>query len=423
MKGPQTTFSRNEKPTITIVGGGMVGISLALLLAAEDADWQIVLMESLPFPASVSFNSRQLPVFQPGFDSRSTAISTGSLPLLQRIDCWETLQQHAAAIKQVQVSDRGYYAGNVFDAAQLQQEQLGVVIENSWLGNVLFHQLMQRQDKICCLAPASVTQLQPVAQGVELTMEQDGNTQTHFADLVIIADGEHSSLRRSLGIEVNTHNYHQAAVITNIALSQPHKGVAYEHFTGSGPLALLPLTDCNHQHRAALVWTHHEEQLQTVLSWDDQTFIHHLQQQVGYRAGKIIGVGKREGYPLQLMQATEQVRSNMVIMGNAAHCVHPVAGQGFNLSLRDCATLADVLAGAYKKGKFIGDYKTLADYEQRRSLDQQLTVSLTHQLVKQFSSQQLPRVLLRQLGLLTLNAMPAMHQHFAKQLMGQQAYQ
>ena len=168
---------------------------------------------------------------------------------------------------------------------------------------------------------------------------------------------------------------------------------------------------------------HHKEQLQTVLSWDDQTFIHHLQREFGYRAGKIIGVGKREGYSLQLMQAKEQVRSNIVIMGNAAHCLHPVAGQGFNLSLRDCAVLVDVLTDAYKKGKAIGDYKVLADYEQRRSLDQQITVGVTHQLVKQFSSHQLPRVLLRQLGLLTLNAMPVMHRLLAKQLMGQQAYQ
>ena len=416
-------MSKNDKLTITIIGGGMVGISLALLLATEDTDWQIVLIESLPFPKSRSFNSPQLPIFQPGFDSRSTAISAGSLPLLQRIGCWETLQQHATTIKQVQVSDRGYYAGNVFDAGQLQQEQLGAVIENNWLGKVLFHQLMQRQDKIRCFAPASVTQLQPVAQGVEVTIEQDGTTQMHCSDLVIIADGERSSLGRSLGIEFNTHNYHQAAVIANVALSQPQKGVAYEHFTGSGPLALLPLTDYNHQHRAALIWTHHKEQLQTALSWDDQTFIHHLQREFGYRAGKIIGVGKREGYSLQLMQAKEQVRSNIVIMGNAAHCLHPVAGQGFNLSLRDCAVLVDVLTDAYKKGKAIGDYKVLADYEQRRSLDQQITVGVTHQLVKQFSSHQLPRVLLRQLGLLTLNAMPVMHRLLAKQLMGQQAYQ
>jgi 2-octaprenylphenol hydroxylase len=186
---------------------------------------------------------------------------------------------------------------------------------------------------------------------------------------------------------------------------------------------LLPLIECDNQSRAALIWTHPEEQLQTVLSWDDQTFIHHLQQRFGHRAGKIIGVGKRQGYPLQLMQVIEQVRSNVVIMGNAAHCLHPVAGQGFNLALRDCATLVDVLTHAHQQGMAIGDYKTLAVYERRQSLDQQITIGLTHQLVKQFSSHSLPLVILRQLGLLTLNALPTVHRRFAQQLMGQQVCQ
>lgn len=414
---PLIISSQNSKPTIVIAGGGMVGMSLALALAAEDADWQIIVVESMAFA-----DASQPPAFQPGFDNRSTAVSAGSIPLLRRIVCWRTLRQQAAAIKRVSVSDRGHYAGHVFDGAAIQQDPLGVVIENSWLGGVLRYQLAQQQHNIGYIAPAAVTGLQPVPRGVQLSIRRDGATQMLFADLVVIADGKESSLRHSLGIQVNTYHYHQAAVVANVALAQPHQGIAYEHFTDCGPLALLPLTDCDNQPRAALVWTHSEARLLAVLSWDEQTFIDHLHRQFGYRAGKIIAIGKRQGYSLQLIEAAEQVRSHVVVMGNAAHCLHPVAGQGFNLSLRDCATLVEVLIDAYRQGIAIGGYPTLAVYERRRALDRQITIGLTHQLVKRFSSRHWPSACLRQLGLLTLNALPAVHRRFARQLMGQPIY-
>ncbi|MEC8427400.1 MAG: FAD-dependent monooxygenase, partial [Pseudomonadota bacterium] len=198
----------------------------------------------------------------------------------------------------------------------------------------------------------------------------------------------------------------------------PHCGVAYERFTDQGPMALLPLAGTDGQ-QSALVWTQPTAQANAVLSLSDSDFLQVLQQRFGFRLGHMIGVGKRDSYPLQLMVAKEQVRSGIAVMGNAAHFLHPVAGQGFNLALRDCAALADTLARAQRQGQHLGALSVLQGYEQAQLLDQQATIQFSDKLTKLFSSSALPAAALRALGFLGLEGLPPAKQLLAAQTMGQ----
>lgn len=245
-----------------------------------------------------------------------------------------------------------------------------------------------------------------------------GQEQTIHTQLVIIADGADSPLRASLGIDVDIEKYHQTAIIANVALSNPHDGVAYERFTDEGPMALLPLggkDGCE----SALVWTQPEDQADAILALDDEAFMEQLQQRFGFRLGHFKSVGKRDAYPLQLMLAKEQVRSSLVVMGNAAHFLHPVAGQGFNLALRDCAALTTVLAKARRAQQPLGALKVLQQYEQQQQLDQQATIQFSDKLTRLFSTAALPSAGLRALGFLGLETLPGAKQLLASQTMGQ----
>jgi 2-polyprenyl-6-methoxyphenol 4-hydroxylase len=425
---------------IVIIGGGMVGISLALMLSKALSKTHpsipITLIEKFPFP-----EKNTTPSLQPSFDSRATALSAGSVKLLQDIDCWEAVSQQAEPIRDIHISDRGHYAGTLLHARDYSVDALGYVVENSALGQCLLQQL--RQTAVNCIAPATVEQCRFTRQGVELSLKKNDVSpdlkkalisktvkgkeaknkkvsQILQADLVLVADGADSPLSKSLGIETQITQYQQSAIIANVALAKPHKNIAYERFTDQGPLALLPLGDCNGMHRASVVWTRETKQVDGLMQRSDEDFLQELQRCFGYRADHMLQVGKRQVYPLQLMQATEQVRSHLVLMGNAAHFLHPVAGQGFNLSLRDCATLVSVLAAvspgtAHTK---LGDYKILKEYLSQREADQLMTVGLTHALVNTFSSSRLSLSILRQCGLLSLQALPQVKAHLAQQMMG-----
>jgi ubiquinone biosynthesis UbiH/UbiF/VisC/COQ6 family hydroxylase len=274
------------------------------------------------------------------------------------------------------------------------------------------------QAKIDCIAPATVNPCTLKKKGALLSLTENDITSGLVADVVLVADGADSPLRKFLGIDSDTRHYQQSAIITNIALEKPHKGIAYERFTEQGPLALLPLSDCEDVHRASVVWTRDTHEAEAIMALDDDAFMQQLQACFGYRAGHIQQVGQRQSYPLSLVQAKEQVRSNIVILGNAAHFLHPVAGQGFNLSLRDCAALVEVLANACQHQQPLGDYNTLLQYQQQREQDQQLTISLTDAMVKTFSSKKWSLSVMRQLGLYSLQALPNAKKTLARQMMG-----
>ena len=394
-----------KNPHIVIVGGGMVGITLALMISRELSHCQITLVEQ--YELSLSDRS------QPSFDDRSTAINEGGRYVLSRAGVWPQLAADVEPIKQIEVSDRGHSQSSLLSSAEFDVDALGYVIENKRLGQVLISEV--NKTSVQCIAPDRVQKLSPRQTGIELTLDSSKNI---LADLLVVADGANSNLREQLGIHTVEKNYQQTALIANVGLKEPHRGVAYERFTANGPIALLPITDLNRQHRASIVWTMPNNQVNQIVSSRPARQIEALQSAFGWRAGLIESIGQVDTYSLSSIYAEEQVRSRLVLIGNAAHLLHPVAGQGFNLALRDLARLVDVLSEAVSLNQGIGDLSVLQQYASTQYLDQAVTMTLTDTLVSWFSSKKLHKALPRQLGLVALNSMPGVKQQFGRRMMG-----
>jgi 2-octaprenylphenol hydroxylase len=396
---------------IAIIGGGMVGASLALLINQQKPDWQIALLEAQPFADEGQAQ------YQPSFDARSTAIAQGSVEILRELGVWENVVQHATAISQVHVSDAGHFMGGLIDANTYDVDAVGYVIPNAWIGRVLLAQLHTKTN-IHLFAPVRVEKLIPQQTGAQLIVKSSEKVFELITKLAVVADGGDSPLRKSLGIDSNSKDYGQTALIANIAYSEAHQGVAYERFTAQGPLALLPLGESANAKESALVLTLPRDQAAEIIALSDEAFLQHVQTRFGYRLGTFTHVSQRYAYELKLITASEQIRSHIVLVGNAAHFLHPVAGQGFNLSLRDCVCLVDALIQGEASGKKIGELSVLQDYLDRQALDQTLTIEFSDKLVRLFSSSSLPLIALRHLGFLGLDLLPAVKTQFAAQTMG-----
>lgn len=423
LNSARTDGLQSSSTDIAIVGGGMVGISLALMLAQQNAAWRITLIEALDFQAAAEQR------FQSSFDARSTALSAGSQDLLEQLGIWSELQQHATAIRRVHVSDRGHFGGSLINACDYGRAAVGHVVENAWLGQVLTRAL-QRQHQIRCLAPASVSTARAVADGYRIQVhsrveggtgggaESDTRATEMHCSLLVLADGVQSRLREQLGVDLISHDYGQSAIITNVRCDCAHGGVAYERFTSDGPIALLPLGESDSSHDMALVWTRPESEAPELLNASESTFLRELQREFGYRQGVFTATGKRHLYRLTLDLAREQRRRSLVLMGNAAHSLHPVAGQGFNLALRDCAALAQALATGCAEGRALSDLGLLDDYLARQGDDQRRTIQLSDTFVRWFSSGEIGRSVLRNIGLFALDALPLARHALARQTMG-----
>ncbi|UCJ18165.1 2-octaprenyl-6-methoxyphenyl hydroxylase [Pseudomonas sp. MM211] len=383
---------------LAIIGGGLVGASLALALQGEarKRGWRIALVE--PFAPGEGY--------QPSYDARSTALSYGSRLIYEDLGLWPAIAQHATPIKQIHVSDRGRFAAARLSAEEEGVPALGYVVENAWLGHCLWQAL--DPEVILWRCPAQVERMEALPDGYRLTLDDESLID---CSLAVLADGGRSSLREQLGITVNQRPYDQTAVIANITPSRPHAGEAFERFTESGPLALLPLSD----NRCALVWTHPSGDVERLLKLDERAFLAELQEAFGYRLGALRQVGARVPYPLVLVEAAEQVRSNLVVLGNAAHSLHPIAGQGFNLSLRDVRALADTVLASSAP---LGDLATLQRYASAQAGDQAFTVGFSDQVTRLFSTDQPLLAAGRNLGLLGLELLPPAKRWFARQAMG-----
>lgn len=400
---------------LVIIGGGMVGASLAcaLLPTARALNLRMALVEAQSLPAAGE------PIFTPSYDNRSTALAQGVRTLYERMGLWQALQAHLTPIKTIHVSERGRFGTTRLQAEDEAVPALGYVVENHWLGQVLNSQ-MQRSagERLQLIAPAEVTGLEHRADGNRLQLRIDGQEHTLDASLVVMADGGRSSLREQLGIGYSVQSYDQHALVANVSLDRPHRNIAYERFTQDGPLALLPGEPIDGCSRCGLVWTLNDAELNSVLALDDAAFLARLQERFGYRAGRFVAVGERYHYPLKLALAEEQVRAGLVVLGNAAHALHPIAGQGYNLALRGAVALADLIIERKRAGLALGDLTALQVFVEQRRQDQFRTIQFSDRTMRLFTSHNPLLRTLRGSGLQLLDSCPPAKTLFARAAMG-----
>ncbi|HEU0225275.1 MAG TPA: 2-octaprenyl-6-methoxyphenyl hydroxylase [Steroidobacteraceae bacterium] len=385
---------------VAIAGGGMVGLSLAAALA--------------PLPLTVAVIEPVAPEasLQPSFDARTTALSAGSRRVLEGIGVWAGIAAAATPIRRIHVSERGAFGFARLTAGEQGVAALGYTIENRLLGRAL----RERCAGIprLRLVPAAATGLAPVEGGLRLATDQGGDI---VARLVVAADGAQSALRSALGIEATVSDYGQQAVIAHLDTERFHDHTAYERFTPTGPIAMLPIGEG----RSAVVWTLAPAAARDVLELDDAAFIARLQQAFGSRLGRFTRVGKRQSYPLALTRSAELTAPRAVILGNAAQGLHPVAGQGFNLGLRDVAALAELLAedcAARGAAADPGAAPLLARYADWRRPDRDAVIRFTDSLVRGFGMPLASLRALRATGLLAFDLLRPVKHEFARRTMG-----
>jgi len=399
---------------LLIVGGGMVGASLAcaLLPLARRYQLSIALVEAMPLPEAGSS------VYQPSYDARSTALAYGARTFYEQLGIWAELNRHLTAIDRIHVSDKGQFGATRLNAEQEQVEALGYVVENRWLGQVLLQHIREQgRDLIDFICPAEVAQMQPCKTGYEVELSAP-ESQRIGARLVVMADGGRSALRSRMGIGYTEQPYGQYAIVANLSLDRPHRNIAYERFTATGPIALLPAETLAGEHRCALVWTLPDDELAAVSDLSDAAFLKRLQEHFGYRAGRFIRAGARHHYPLKLVQADEQVRRGLVVLGNAAHALHPIAGQGYNLALRGVVGLVEMIAAQCEQGGELGDLTALQSYEEKRRKDQFRTIEFSDRTMKLFTSHNSLLRLGRMAGLQFMDICPSAKTLFARAAMG-----
>lgn len=408
---------------ILIIGGGMVGASLAaaLIPAGKRLGLSIAVVEAFPMPDKGSLE------YQPSYDARATALAYGSRLIYEQIGIWDQLREHLCPITDIHVSDKGRFGAARLKAADEQVAALGYVVENHWLGQVLLNRLAQDDaDFIDFICPAEVSGVSYQQERMAVSLTAKGDEHQLTAELVVMADGGRSDLREQLGIGYQQQNYQQHAVVTNISPETSHNNVAYERFTDTGPMALLPLetlpegdgTSSDINHRMGLVWTVPDEQVDEIMQLSDEQFIVRIHERFGYRAGQFVKVGERFSYPLKLSVADEQVRRGLVVLGNAAHALHPIAGQGYNLALRGVVALAAELIQAREAGVNLGDIGHLARFAEDIRDDQKKTIGFSDKTMKLFSNNNPLLALGRSAGLQLLDVCPLAKTVFARSAMG-----
>ncbi|MHA3981426.1 2-octaprenyl-6-methoxyphenyl hydroxylase [Acinetobacter venetianus] len=399
---------------VIIVGGGMVGLSLALMLAKSNI--AVKLLEAVKYP---NYDDENVAPYHSSFDARNTALSRRSVQIYQKLGLWEALQQHATPILQVHITEQGSFGKARLVAEQEKVESFGQVIENAWLGRVLLTQVLQ-QPLIELIDGVQVTSLTQDDDAVQIEAMRNGEyIHALKSKLVIAADGRDSFCRQAIGVGVDEHDYDQVAIVTTVQTSKPHQQVGFERFSALGPLALLPLPG---EYRRSVVWPVRKG---TEAEWlgeeNDQHFLDALQETYGDRAGKFEKTGKRFSYPLSQVLAHKQAVGRVVLMGNAAHTIHPVAGQGFNLCLRDADVLVRYLMEQLVKSDDIGNPDNLVAYEQARLTDQQRVIKFCDSVVRGFSNQNPVLKLLRNTGLIAFDVIPGIKPLVANYAMGLKA--
>jgi 2-octaprenyl-6-methoxyphenol hydroxylase len=392
---------------LVIIGGGLVGGSLACALGGSGL--RVAVVEATT-PAQPSSRSGPPPA---QYDERVIALSLGSRRIFEGMALWPAMADAAEPIRRVHVSDRGHFGFAHLDADDEGVPALGYVTPARAIGAAIEGGL-QDADGVELLRPARLGGLRVEPDHVDLEVAVAGVSRLLRTKLVVAADGGDSELRRRMQLGVREHAYGHDAIISTVTPSRPQPGVAYERFTESGPLALLPMTNG----RWSVVWTAEARDTPAVLALDDSAFLAELQRRFGRRLGTLTRPGRRSAYPLRLVLARRITRARVALVGNAAHTLHPVAGQGFNLGLRDVAELADLLVEAQRTGRDPGGPAVLNGYRERRRGDQRNVALVTDTLARLFVNPFPPLRAARDAGMLALDLCPTARHAAARRFMG-----
>lgn len=433
MENSNVMKNNNNAFDIIISGGGLSGSLMALSIAdltkADGGLLSIAIVESTQADtAKESINATPL------FDDRVLALSHGSADYLKKMGVWQHLSSDACAIEKIDISDRGHYGKARLEAQEHGVSALGYVIEMALIGKAQLKELASKNN-VHWFSPDRIIDINWQARDqksdkngaqqnrVEVKLDSGQSLQ---ARLLLACDGVNSPCRQLAGINVSHSDYHQVALIANVGTQKQHNNKAFERFTEFGPLAMLPLSrlrddlreELHSASRCSLVWTMSPEQSKTILALSKNEFKQQLELAFGSWLGAITQVGKRDVYPLVLLQASQQTYHRMALIGNASHTIHPIAGQGFNLGLRDVQLMADLLKKCLQINGDIGSFSLLNDYAQQRQFDQKQVIELTDSLVTLFANDLPPLIAGRNIGLKVMNYVSPLKKTLVNKLMG-----
>ena len=352
---------------VTIVGGGLVGASLACAL--EPLDLDITVLEATPLQHD----------HQPSFDERTIALTYSSRRVLEGIGLWPEITSDAGPIHRIHISNRGHSGFARLDRNLIGTDALGYVIPTRTLGHALTERL-RNNPRVDYRCPAEVNSIDHDPQNSSIRVEVAG--EQFSSSLVVLADGGRSSLGQSMGLKSKEKQYDKEALIGIVGVDRDQDATAYERFTRHGPLALLPLDE----RRYALAWTLPKAQASEMVTLPERVFLEELQDAFGDRVGFFSRCDRLKAYPLRRVEVETPVGDRLIALGNAAHIVHPVAGQGFNLGLRDVAHLAEEILYGLKNNKDIGDFEVLAQYARLRHRQTKRVMRFTEGLLQVFTN-------------------------------------
>ena len=374
-----------------------------MAVALSDLPLRIAIVEAFPFRS----------INQPSYDARSIALAYGSKRIFETLSVWQSMAADSCPIKNIHVSSQGQIGNTRLNAEDEGLEALGYVIENRIIGNALLDKIANLKN-ITLICPAKLLDLKINNEQADVVIEHEEQAVSLTGKLVIGADGANSRVRELLNFSTSTKSYEQTAIISNVTPGKPHNNIAYERFTPQGPIAVLPMTE----NRCSLVFTVANDDVESTLALDEQAFLDNLENRFGFRTGGFTKTSKRFSYPLSLMKIKQHFTHRVVIIGNAAHTLHPIAGQGFNLGIRDVSCLAEIIANALHKQQDFGSENILQQYEQSRKKDQANVAFITDGLAQIFSNALLPLANLRSKGLILSDVVLPLKHAMAKHAMG-----
>ncbi len=398
-------MKKKLNPHVVIVGGGMAGLTLSCILAQQNPDLSVTLIDKDKPSDQLTHE----------FDGRTTAISYASSKVLHDAGVWSDIVDKGQPITTIDVQDNHSPIILNFDAKDVDDKPFGWILENRLIRFSLQSKARNLKN-LRYITSCTVSKIETVAQQAMISLNTG---QALTADLVIGADGRMSTVREWADIDLIELDYRQKATVCLVKHEKPHHGLAVERFMSDGPFAILPFTDDDHgHHRSALVWTEHGRHMRNFNTVSEDVFNLELQKRFDERYGAVELAGYRAQYPLKLYHAKELKAQRIALIGDAAHAIHPIAGQGLNLGMQDINVLSDLIHDALLQNEDIGANKLLNTYQKNRRFEIFAMVAATDLLNRLFSNNHAPMRILRNLGLGAVDKIPPLKKFFMRTAMG-----